>query len=178
MEYRFCPVCGSRLEQVERKGRVLPTCPKDGYIQAQEVGVAAIVRRGDQVLLERRAVQAGYGLWALPGGMIEAEESLEDALAREVLEETGIAVAVGRLLGARGGRFTTIIFYEACPSGGELTRSDESLEVAWVPVAEIPWDSFAFPRHRDMLAGWIKQQEWCGKTLPQGESRRNRPQMR
>lgn len=55
------------------------------------VGVLALIEDGGRLLLERRS---DCGRWGLIGGAVEAEEGLEDALAREVLEETGLVVEV------------------------------------------------------------------------------------
>jgi len=56
----------------------------------------AVVRRGDEFLIGRRAANADLGgLWEFPGGKVEAGESSAGAAARECLEETGVAVAVG-----------------------------------------------------------------------------------
>ena len=64
-----------------------------------EVAVGAVVRRGDEILLVRRGRGAAVGQWAIPGGRVEFGEGLKAAVAREVREETGLEVTVGRFLG-------------------------------------------------------------------------------
>ena len=64
-----------------------------------EVAVGAVVRRGDEILLIRRARGTAVGQWAIPGGRVEFGEGLKVAVAREVKEETGLDVRVGRFLG-------------------------------------------------------------------------------
>lgn len=64
------------------------------------VGVGAIVFRGNEVLLIRRGREPAQGKWSLPGGLVELGESLEAAVQREVLEETGLQVEVGGLVAA------------------------------------------------------------------------------
>jgi 8-oxo-dGTP diphosphatase len=62
--------------------------------------VGAVVHDGrGRLLMIRRGHDPGRGLWSLPGGKVEAGESPEDAVEREVLEETGLAVRAGRELG-------------------------------------------------------------------------------
>lgn len=62
------------------------------------VGVQAIVRRGDHVLLGLRANTFGHGTWGLPGGHLEVGESLVEAAGRELLEETGIRALDSRVV--------------------------------------------------------------------------------
>jgi 8-oxo-dGTP diphosphatase len=64
------------------------------YPQHPRVGVGAIVWRGDEVLLVRRANPPRAGQWSLPGGGQELGETIAEAARREVFEETGIEVAV------------------------------------------------------------------------------------
>jgi mutator protein MutT len=62
------------------------------------VGVGAVVVRDSSVLLVRRRHEPAKDLWSLPGGLIELGETAQDAVRREVMEETGINIQVERLL--------------------------------------------------------------------------------
>lgn len=66
------------------------------------VAAHALIRRGDEYLIVRRSTQAGYGAhrWEVPGGIVEAGETVEEALIREILEETGLTVDIIRLMRA------------------------------------------------------------------------------
>lgn len=68
------------------------------YPHAPVAGVAGVVLSGDQVLLVKRGSPPSLGLWSLPGGAVELGEGLAAACAREILEETGLAVEVGPLV--------------------------------------------------------------------------------
>lgn len=68
--------------------------PSRTYPDRPLVGVGAVVIRGKEVLLVRRANEPSKGLWSIPGGLVKTGEALEEAVKREILEETGITVEV------------------------------------------------------------------------------------
>ncbi|WP_263366132.1 NUDIX hydrolase [Edaphobacter bradus] len=70
--------------EVERVEREYPASPM--------VGVAAVVVRGDEILLVRRGREPLRGTWSLPGGLLELGETTAEGVAREVLEETAVRV--------------------------------------------------------------------------------------
>jgi ADP-ribose pyrophosphatase YjhB (NUDIX family) len=156
--YRFCPLCALPLVGEYEKGKSFPCCPTGHFTNylSQIVGVAGIIHDdAGRILLERRAIEPGYGLWALPGGMAEPGEATEECLVREVLEETGLDVRAGRLLAVKGGIKVCIVFHEATVLGGSLAVSAESLALQWFAESELPLSEFAFARHRDALLSWI-----------------------
>lgn len=124
-----------RGERVGKRGRVA-------------VGCSAVVLSPDsqKVLLIQRA---DNGLWAVPGGYLEPGENLTEACAREVLEETGIRVQVGRLIAVYtdpnllleyqdGNRWQIVVFlFAATPVGGQINNSNESTDVGYFSRSEI-----------------------------------------
>ena len=68
------------------------------YPERPVVGVGAVILDDDRVVLVKRAHPPLQGEWSLPGGVVELGETLRDAVAREVLEETGLDVEVGALV--------------------------------------------------------------------------------
>jgi 8-oxo-dGTP diphosphatase len=72
---------------------------KREYPDTPLIGVGAIIIERDRVVLVKRAHAPLQGEWSIPGGMLEVGETLRQAAVREVLEETGLRVEVGELLG-------------------------------------------------------------------------------
>lgn len=111
-----------------------------------EVAVGAVVRRGDEILLVRRGRGTAVGQWAIPGGRVEFGEALKAAVAREVQEETGLDVAVGRFLGwaERMGDDPAPYHYvildfaaEPVDPRASARPGDDADEVAWVRTDEL-----------------------------------------
>jgi ADP-ribose pyrophosphatase YjhB (NUDIX family) len=71
------------------------------YNTGYNIGVGGAVLRGGELLLVRRASRRGLGNWQLPGGYVEPDETIEEAVIREVREEAGIAAAIEGVLGLR-----------------------------------------------------------------------------
>ena len=90
---KFCPECGSVTERRFAAGRKRDACSSCGFVQfaKAKIGVGALVFRGNSILLVERAMHP-YGIWTIPSGYQEEGETLEMAVMREVLEETGIKV--------------------------------------------------------------------------------------
>jgi 8-oxo-dGTP diphosphatase len=76
------------------------------------------------------------GLWSIPGGRIEPGESDEEAVVREIREETGLHVTCGRLLGAVDRPGLVIRDYQALVTGGTLTAGDDADAARWASLAE------------------------------------------
>jgi ADP-ribose pyrophosphatase YjhB (NUDIX family) len=95
-----------------------------------------------RLLMIKRGHEPGAGLWSIPGGRIEPGETDAEALAREMLEETGLTVEVGRLLGRvrrpfLDGAVIDIGDYAVTVTGGTLRPGDDAADARWVAAAEL-----------------------------------------
>jgi 8-oxo-dGTP diphosphatase len=121
------------------------------------VGVGCVVVRDGALLMVRRGKEPAKGLWSLPGGRLEHGESLAEAAAREVLEETGLEVRVSDLLGvyeALGDAHYVVLDYSAEPVGaGEPTAGADAAEARWVALGEISTLDCT-PRLTETLSAW------------------------
>jgi 8-oxo-dGTP diphosphatase len=110
-------------------------------------------RRG-RILLVRRGRPPFRGKWALPGGFCETGETTEEACAREVREETGVAVRVGGVRGVysdpkRDPRGHTVsVLYDAVAVGGKATGGDDAADARWYSRRELAGLDLAFDHGR------------------------------
>lgn len=124
---------------------------------------AVVVDAAGRLLLVRRRNDPGRGLWSIPGGRVEPGETDEAAVAREVLEETGLPVAVGRFVGAvqrsaPGGGTYDIRDYVATPSPGPAGEAapragDDADDARWVAPDDLTSLPLV-PGLIDALTGW------------------------
>lgn len=106
--------------------------------------VGAIAVRDGALLLIRRGHAPSRGRWSLPGGRLEPGETAQQALIREMAEETGLTVEVGELVGEvvrAGPRGVTyrIQDFRVTPVGSDQpVAGDDALDLAWVPLNDVP----------------------------------------
>lgn len=161
--YKFCPTCAGALEpRILKKGDperlVCTRCGQVLYLDPK-VAVGTIIRTDDGIVLVRRAIEPGYGLWVFPGGYVDRGEEVTAAAVREAREEAGIEVELGELVGiySYSQRSLIVIVYAATLLSGELCPDEECLEARMFRPDDIPWDQLAFDSTaralRDYLGG-------------------------
>lgn len=133
-----------------------------------KVSVAALVTNAEGKIL---LVNSPWRGWEYPGGLIEAGETFEDALHREVREEAGVEIEITGFVGIckNVGMDIVNIDFTARYAGGELTTSEESTEVGWF-TAEEAFEKITFPltkkRLTNMLEGSRNAHLFCFRRDP------------
>ena len=162
-EYRFCPLCGTKLEPHAEHNEIRPTCPACGFIVYYNPvpAVGGVILDGDQILLVRRAFEPKAEQWSLPSGFMEYGERQIDALAREVMEETGLEVALSFYkycdeIITQYGIHAVVIVFEGLAAGKTTAQPGEVEEIRWFLPAEIKSLPMAF-LHHDILNAYLEK---------------------
>ncbi len=158
----FCSQCGKEVEQRIPQGETLTraVCPSCQTIHYQNPKMVAgcIPEWNDQILLCRRAIEPRLGFWTFPAGFMELGESIEEAAARETLEEAQAHVAIHSLFALFSLPHVSQVYvvYRAVLQDLNFGPGEESLDVQLMPIEAIPWDHLAFPVIRETLDRYVK----------------------
>ncbi len=154
---KFCSHCGAPLERRVPPGEHLArdVCPACGAIHYQnpKIVVGTIPEWEDKILLCKRAIEPRLGLWTLPAGFMENDETTVEGAARETLEEASARVEVASLYALFNLPHVNQVYvmYRARLLDLDFGPGPESLEVMLYDEQHIPWQQLAFPVIRETL---------------------------
>jgi A/G-specific adenine glycosylase len=141
-----CPVAGQCDAFAQGIQNDLPVRKAKKAIPHHDIVVAVIRRRGRYLVGKRPAGTLLGGLWEFPGGKVEPGETYEQALIREVREETGLEVCVGdpiAVVDHAYSHFAVTLHVYACEVAAGRTQARYHSQLKWVPRAEL--EQYAFP---------------------------------
>ncbi len=148
---KYCSHCGQPVarkvpEGDNRERHVCTACEAIHY-QNPKVVAGCIVEWEERILLCRRAIEPRYGLWTLPAGFMENDETTAEAAIRETHEEAAARVELLDLhtLLSLPHANQVYMMYRARLLEPSFGPTHESLEVRLFDEAAIPWDDLAFP---------------------------------
>lgn len=137
---------------------VTPMPEKSSLLPHKKIGVAAIRNCQGEILIDkRRATGVMGGLWEFPGGKIELNETPEECIKREILEELAIEVEVGKRIATIHHTYTEFqvtLFVHECRYLGGKPQPIECDEIRWVTIAEI--DQFSFPEANQKIIAALR----------------------
>lgn len=167
LAFRFCPRCGHANDQV---GSIPFRCPKCGMAQffgpVAAVGGLVVDEIG-QLLMVRRARDPGRGKWGLPGGFVDRDETIEDALRREVREETDLELKSTRLLMSSPNKYVytkvaapviDLFFVCTVVDSQSVNLAEDELDYfEWCVPRIDHLENMAFPSNRKAIERWLKE---------------------
>jgi 8-oxo-dGTP diphosphatase len=158
----YCSDCGTRTQPRQVGTRTLDACPRCEriFFRDPKLVVTALIEQSGRVLLVRRDIEPGRGLWGMPGGYVDWDEHPEAAMVRECREETGVEVAADGLISVQhvslgDGEGAVVLSYRARLLGGQAAACDETQEVGWFSPGELP--RLAFATHANVLSAWARE---------------------
>jgi len=166
---RFCYRCGAAVETRyvdERYRKVCPECAAVHYLNPLPVASALVLNADRHVLLVKRKNDPYKGMWCLPIGFAELNESIVDAAMRELEEETSIHGRVIRLLGAESFNSEVygdllVVTFEVEKTFGCEQPGDDAEAVAYFPIGALPELAFAPNESAVRAALEIHREEWA-----------------
>ena len=139
--HRYCGHCATPT--IDRPDEYAKQCPTCGLVTWPRVSPAmmALVTRGREMLLARSRRFANTSMFSALAGFVEAGETVEDCVAREVREEVGLEVTALRYFGSQSWPFphSLMIAFTAEYAGGDITlEDDEIVEARWFSADALP----------------------------------------
>ena len=167
--FRFCPRCGEPNEQAGTIPFRCCACKFAFFFGPVAAVGGLIVNDDNELLMVRRARDPGKGQWGLPGGFVDRDETIETALAREVLEETALVVRDFHLMLTGPNRYTYTGVIADVIDLFYLCRVDEDAEIVlarselsdyqWCVPGEAQLDNMAFISNRVAVEHWLSIRE-------------------
>ena len=163
--FKYCPLCATALVEKHIYNALRSTCPACGFIYFLDpkVVIVVAVQHEGKLLLGRRNIDPGKGLWSFVSGYVDRGEKVEEAAIREVKEETNLDVQLDNLLGiySQNGNPHVVIAYRASVVNDDISKMvgqpDEVNELTFFACEEMP--DLAFPMDKHIL------QDWCTMRL-------------
>ena len=160
LTHRFCGACGKPLvRHAAERAMQCPACDTCDYPRINPV-VIALVTRGNQVLLAHKA-NGLFPFWSIIAGFVEAHESLEEAVVREVAEEVGIGIKNIRYASSQPWPFPNNLMFgfTAEYAGGEITPDGVEIgEAGWFDRDHLPPIPSRFSIARRLIDAFFAQQ--------------------
>ena len=160
---KYCPVCATPLVEKHIAGVLRPTCHECGFITFLDpkLVTVVVVHHEGKILLGKRNINPGKGLWSFFSGYVNRGEQVEEAAIREVKEETNLDVQLDGLIGVYSAKGTphVLVAYQASVVAsnvnGLAAEPEEVSELAFFSWEELP--ELAFPLDKQILHDWRKR---------------------
>lgn len=161
--YKFCTLCGHELVR-QKDFKKCPKCDTYYHFNARPSTAAILTNKKGEILLVKRSDEPFKGYWDLPGGFVDAGESLEEALKRELAEETGLKITELKYVGSAEESYeyrdtiipvVTILFAAKVSGSADINLSDENDDYVFLAPDKIEIEHVAFYNQRELLRHYI-----------------------
>ena len=162
---KYCNACAARITYRIPEGDSLPraVCDACGTIHYEnpKIVVGCLPVYGDRILMCKRAIEPRYGLWTLPAGFMENDESATQGAMREAMEEANARVEIEDLYTVYSIPHISQVYmmFRARLLDPDVSPGVESLEVKLVTEDQIPWDQLAFAMVRRTLQHFLEDRK-------------------
>lgn len=166
-KFKFCPICGSTHFEINNfKSKKCGSCGFTYYANPSSATVAFIMNEKDELLVVRRKNEPAKGTLDLPGGFVDMEETGEEGVMREVMEETGLKAtsvayqfSIPNLYLYSGLTIHTLdMFYIVeVKDLSHVEAKDDAAEYLWIPLNEIRIEEFGLRSIRQGLSRFFKK---------------------
>ena len=160
-KFSYCPKCGSKhFIANSEKSKKCENCGFEYFMNPSSSTAAFIINEKGELLVERRAKEPAKGTLDLPGGFADCNETAEEAVAREVLEETGLKInsasylfSVPNVYLYSGMNIHTLDLFFLCQAenGEQALAADDAAACLWIPLSEIHTEQFGLRSIRQAL---------------------------
>lgn len=181
---KYCSHCGSdRIRQTIPEGdnRLRYVCPDCGTIFYENPKIVAgcIAEWQGQILLCKRAIDPRLGTWTLPAGFMENKETVQEAAARETVEEASAQIVDQKLYMIYNLPHISQVYvmFRGQVKGGIASPGMESLETAFFDEDQIPWSDLSFPIITEALQLYFADRQRGEFLMHTGEIRRVSPEL-
>ena len=162
---KYCSACAAVVAYRVPEGDSLPraVCDACGTIHYEnpKIVVGCLPVYGDRILMCKRAIEPRYGLWTLPAGFMENDESATQGAMREAMEEANARVEIDDLYTVYSIPHISQVYmmFLAKLVDPDISPGAESLEVKLATAEEIPWDQLAFAMVRLTLKHYLEDRK-------------------
>ena len=164
--FRFCPVCGSKHFRINNfKSKQCSDCGFTYYANPSSATAAFIVNNKGELLVAQRAKEPAKGTLDLPGGFVDMDETAEEGMRREIMEETGLTVdsmnylfSIPNIYIYSGMNIHTIdMFYEiVVDNDAHPVAGDDAAKLKWIALNKVRPELFGLKSISEGVAKYLK----------------------
>lgn len=166
-KFNYCPKCGSKhFYDNDERSKKCDNCGFVYYVNPSAATAAFIINDRGELLVERRGKDPGKGTLDLPGGFLDNDETAEEGIAREVMEETGLEVTTAEYMFTMpniylysGVEVHTLDIFFRCgvASCDGMQAADDAAECFWLPLTDVHTEQFGLRSIRHALRYFLEK---------------------